>query len=436
MKNNKFLFEEFPPVTEKEWKQKIQFDLKGEDYSTLITKTLEGIDIKPFYHKDSFVRLPYTFRPETFKILHQYDFIPRPDDIAFSFKQAVDKVRITAFERPDEDLLEEKKNDWDIRFYDENFFEQLKEKQTAFIFNPVARLLRTGNWYQNERNDFYALEKLSNNPQWHIEIDASVTQNAGANIVQQLAYALAEGNLYVEHFGKEILPKIRFKFAVGYHYFFETAKFKAFRYLWKIISEHENEPVIYALPSLRNKTLFDPYVNMLRTGMEMMAAVLGGADEIANLPYNYIYKKFDPNAMRLASNQLVLLKEEAKFNRMLNTPEGSYYLEEIAYRLAEKALDVFKQIENGGGLLKQLYEGQIQRKIEENAAKEQQLFDEGKLILTGTNKYINTGEKLPGYDKNPFMPRADGAMTLIKKIIPVRLAEKTERERIKNLKKH
>jgi len=177
-------------------------------------------------------------------------------------------------------------------------------------------------------------------------------------------------------------------------------------------------------------------VNMLRTGMEMMAAVLGGADETANYPYNYIFKKYDPKAMRLASNQLVLLKQEAKFNKRLSSSEGSYYMESVAVQLAEKALEILKTIENAGGLLQQLYDGTVQRKIEENARKEQQLFDEGKLVLTGTNKYIDKEEKPPAYDKNPFVSDRVGERTLIKKIIPVRLSEKTEKERIKNLSAH
>ncbi len=436
MKKNKFLFEEFSPVSAKEWKQKIQFDLKGNEYATLITKTLEGIDIKPFYHRDTFVRLPYSYQPGKFKILHEYAQPPSEKDIEFSFKQDVDKVRFIANSKPNVELLSTHSNvEPELRFADKDFMHLLEEKNIGYVFDPLSHLLRSGNWFYNEEKDMALIGEIHKNSSFSLEIDLSIVQNAGANIVQQIAYGLAHGHYYLERFGKRILPAIRFKFAIGYNYFFEIAKFKAFRYLWKLISEHDAEPLIYAVPSLRNKTLFDPYVNMLRTGMEMMAAVLGGADEIANYPYNYIYKKHDSNAMRLASNQLILLKEEAKFNRMLLAPEGSYYLEEIAVRLAEKSLDLFKQIEKAGGYTKQLYEGVIQRKIHENALKEQKLFDEGKLVLTGTNKFVNPDEKVPGYDKNIYLPGKKYEKTLIKKIIPKRLSEKIEKNRIQNLHK-
>ncbi len=436
MTSDKFLFEEFPPVSEKQWKQKIQFDLKGDDYSSLITHTLEGIDIKPFYHRDSYQQLPYSYRPGDFVIVHEYDFMPAPEDLAFSFKNAVETVRIIVKNNVDLQHIDTENLIYDLQFRDDRLMEHFLEKNVRFVFDPVSQLLRTGNWFVNESEDFSRLASLKKHSGWYLEVDMSIVQNAGANIVQQIAYALAQGNLYIRRLGADIIPKIRFKFAVGYHYFFEIAKFKAFRYLWKTISKHRNEPVIYAVPTLRNKTLFDPYVNMLRTGMEMMAAVLGGADETANYPYNYIFKKYDHKAMRLASNQLVLLKQEAKFNKRLSSSEGSYYMESVAVQLAEKALEILKTIENAGGLLQQLYDGTVQRKIEENARKEQQLFDEGKLVLTGTNKYIDKEEKPPAYDKNPFVSDRVGERTLIKKIIPVRLSEKTEKERIKNLSAH
>ncbi len=432
MNDRKFLFDMFSPVPAKQWKQKIQMDLKGEDYSTLITRTLEGIDIKPFYHRDEYMALPFEYEPRDFQLVHYYDFIPRNNLIAFSVNNLADKIYFIAKEPFDTEIF--KNFDLDItvhlNFYDSDFIRKLIDENFHFIWDPISHLIQTGNWFENQSKDFNRLENLIGKENFSLEIDTAHLQNAGANIVQQIAYGLSMAYEYYKAFGTDILPHICFKNAVGYHYFFEIAKFKAWRYLWKEILSDEKQVRILSLPSVRNMTLFDPYVNMLRTGMEMMAAVLGGSDEVANLPYNYVFKKFDKHAFRLASNQLILLKEESKFNAMRQAKEGSYYIEEIAYRLAKKSLELFKQIEKSGGFPKQLYNGTIQRKIRENAKKEQQLFDEGKIVLTGTNKYIMEDEKAPAWDKNPFVKKKN-EKTLIEKIIPKRLSEKIEKERLK-----
>ncbi len=435
MKNKAdFILGEFPPVSARQWKDKIHFDLKGEDYNSLITKTLEGIDIKPFYHSDTYRSLDFTLEPKDFLAVEKLSSVPDKETLEGIFRRDADRVRVKIKKREDLSLLPQIHKE---RIYADMDF--LPDGSTEFqdpvpLFNPLNRLVRTGNWYVNEKSDMDAtalfLEKY---PEGKIEIDAGIFREAGANIVQEIAYALAEMSGLIERFGAGSVNRIRFKTAIGYHYFFEIAKFKAWRYLFQLITDNDgNRVTIFAEPLLRNKTLLDPYVNMLRAGMEVTAAALGGADEIAGLPYDFVYNPANEEARRLATNQLLLLREEAGFRGVNRFVEGTYYIEEIAFRLAEKALDLWKQIEKGGGFLKQLYKGNIQRKIDENARKEQALFDEGKLILTGTNKFRNPAEKLPEI-RRLLRLRKKTRKTLIRPVVAKRLSEKVESAFLKSV---
>jgi len=184
-------------------------------------------------------------------------------------------------------------------------------------------------------------------------------------------------------------------------------------------------------PTKRNKTIYDYNVNMLRTTTECMSAILGGANAIANLPYDALYHKDNEFGDRIARNQLLILKNESYFDKVNNPADGSYYIESLTQQLAEKALTLFKDIEANGGLLKQLNEGIIKRKIQESADKEQELFDTGKEILLGTNKYPNKKDRMKDdLELFPFV-KIKPRKTLITPIIEKRLAEKTEQERLK-----
>jgi methylmalonyl-CoA mutase len=161
-----------------------------------------------------------------------------------------------------------------------------------------------------------------------------------------------------------------------------------------------------------------------------MSGIIGGADAIANLPYDALYHKDNEFGDRIARNQLLVLKNESYFDKVNNPADGTYYIESITNQLAEKALILFKDIEANGGFLKQLNEGIIKRKIQESADKEQELFDSGKEVLLGTNKYSNKDNKMKhDLELFPFV-KVKPRKTLITPIIERRLAEKMEQERL------
>jgi len=451
-----FLFDEFSEVSAKQWKQKIQFDLKGADYNeTLVWESNEGIKVTPFYHQDDFEALDIPSVEKQYAIC-QSIFISDVETANFLAKNALQRGAATIhFEAHEPFDIAKLLNElviptkagihFKLNFLSESFLYDLIEKTkeyTIFLnIDLIGNLAKSGNWFYDLKKDHAILENiLAKSPQniSTLAVDASLYQNAGANAVQQIAYALGHVNEYLNHFNDQgVTPsrveKVQFHFSVGSDYFFEIAKLRAFRYLWKLLCEEydlKNESTIFVTPSLRNKTLYDYNVNMLRTTTECMSAMLGGATTISNVPYDAVFHKKNEFGERISRNQLLILQDESYFREAAQFADGSYYIEALTKQIAEKALVLFKDIEQSGGFVKQLFEGTIQRKIEESAKKEQDQFDSGALVLLGTNKHPNNDDKMKStIEVYPFV-KTKPRKTLIKPIIAKRLAEKLEQERL------
>ncbi len=448
------LFKEFDKVSAKQWKQKIQVDLKGADYNdTLITHTPEGIDIKPFYSSEDIetVTLSSSSQASQWKIcetIYAKNASVTNERARAAMERGTEALR---FVLPSEDIsLKTLLQDIDLddvpvhlesHFLSEIFLKKLIPFQNSGLtigLDILGNLAKSGNWYHGLEKDHdiiqKALEDIGHKSSI-FSVDVGLYQNAGANMVQQLAYGMAHVNEYLNHFGAEAVGDVEFKVSLGGNYFFEIAKLQAIRKLWfTLVSAYTDDPPrcrIHTTPSKRNKTLYEYNMNMLRTTTECMSAVLGGTDTISNLPYDTLYHKHDEFGDRIARNQLLILKHESYFDKVNNPAEGAYYLESITEQLVEKALLLFKEIEAGGGLLRQLKEGTIQRKIQESAAKEQETFDSQADVLVGTNKYPNEQDRMRDeLELFPFVKR-DKRKTLVVPIIPKRLAEEMEQKRSK-----
>ncbi|MEN9488610.1 MAG: hypothetical protein RL494_875 [Bacteroidota bacterium] len=453
----KDIFNDFNSVSSKQWKQQIQFELKGADYNeTLVWESPEGIKVKPFYHKDEDCKTTNSgTEVSNFKIVQNifvFDLEKSIRKANDSIARGAESVRFT-IENEDLDitkLLSEIAIDkipvyLNLKFLSVNFIKKVNEialSKNAIIHclvDPIHQLASDGNWFETETKDnFEALNAISNNCKnvTFININATLYQNAGANMVQQLAYTLAHTN---EYFNKIqfIKQPITIEISVGTNYFFEIAKLRALRLLFNTLSKeynHDFDCHILATPTKRNKTLYDYNVNMLRTTTECMSAILGGANAVANLAYDAIYHKDNEFGDRISRNQLLVLKKESYFDIVNNPADGTYYIENLTVQLVEKALLLFKEIEANGGFLKLLSEGNIQKKIQESAQKEQDLFDSGKEVLLGTNKYPNKNDKMShDLELFPFV-KIKPRKTLITPIIEKRLAEKLEQERLETEK--
>ena len=318
-------------------------------------------------------------------------------------------------------------------------FAALKNVVIYCQIDPVHQLASDGNWFETpEKDNLESLNTISNTCQnvAIVTVKSGIYQNAGANMVQQLAYTLCHLNEYFNRI-KTIKHAIIIEVSVGTNYFFEIAKLRALRLLFNTLASEYNHDLdceIIVTPTKRNKTLYDYNTNMLRTTTECMSAILGGANGISNLAYDAIYHKDNEFGDRIARNQLLILKHESYFDKVNNPADGTYYIENLTEQLAEKALHLFKELESNGGLIQLLKEGTIQKKIQESDLKEQNLFDDGKEILLGTNKYPNTNDSMKGeLEIFPFV-KIKPRKTLIKPIIEKRLAEKLEQQRLENEK--
>jgi len=457
------LFNEFDSVSSKQWKQKIQFDLKGADYNeSLIWNSPEDIDVKPFYHSDDFKTLPdvSSCRGTQWKICQEIyvSSVTQANTKALnvinrgaeSILFVVPIEAVSIYHLLKNINLSETTIHFKLEFLSENFIIRLttylrhKNAKVFVNIDLIGNLAKSGNWYYNLGQDHNVLDKIMTHSESFkgvLSVDMSLYQNAGANMVQQLAYGLAHANEYLNHYKELIANKtpdsfiLNFTFSTGSNYFFEIAKFKALRKLYRALAAEYGASLechIFAIPSKRNMSIYDYNNNMLRTTTECMSAILGGADTICNSPYDALYHKDNEFGERIARNQLLIMKHESYFDKVANPTDGAYYIETLTLQLAEKALQLFKDIESNGGFLKQLKEGTIQRKIKESATKEQNRFDAVEEILLGTNKQVNSKDQMKNdMELYPFV-KTNKRKTLIEPIIAKRLAEKIEQERLKN----
>ena len=449
----KKLFNDFNPISTKQWKQKIQFELNGADYNdTLVWNSPEDIKVKPFYDASDLPKsFPLATKASEFKICQNifvFDIEKSIERALDTLNRGAESLRFTieneavAIDTLLEKLpLEKITVYFHLRFISIDFVKKIDAiaiQRNATIFcnlDPIGQLAKDGNWFStSEKNNFETLSILSKETSnvSLISIDGSLYQNAGANMVQQIAYTLAHANEYFNRI--ELINKpIVFEISVGTNYFFEIAKLRALRLLFNVIAKEYNHNFdchLLVSPTKRNKTLYDYNVNMLRTTTECMSAILGGANAIANLPYDALYHKDNEFGDRIARNQLLILKNESYFDKVNNPADGSYYIENLTHQLAEKGLLLFKDIEANGGFLKQLNDGIIKRKIQESADAAQNLFDSGKEILLGTNKHTNKEDKMKNdLELFPFI-KVKPRKTLITPIIERRLSEKLEQERL------
>ena len=233
-----------------------------------------------------------------------------------------------------------------------------------------------------------------------ISISGYHLQEAGANLVQELAFTLADGREYVRAAiarGMDVdafAGRLSFFFAIGMNFFMEAAKLRAARLLWTRIMQ-EFAPKKSGSLMLRTHCQTsgvslqeqDPYNNIVRTAYEAMAAALGGTqslhtnalDEAIALPTEF--------SARIARNTQLILQEETGVTKVVDPLAGSYYVESLTHDLAEKAWALIEEIEEMGGMTKAVVSGMPKLRVEESAARRQAMIDRGEEVIVGVNKY-------------------------------------------------
>jgi len=431
---DKSLFKDFNPVSEKEWKQKIQVDLKGRDYnSSMITHTDEGIDIKPFYHRESNEELNIPSPKQWFvteKInnteIQDLKILQSKGTEAFWLNTDKPQDFTGSLSVIDGPII--------INLKSFNDSKLVQNSNLHYAFDPIHHLAKTGNWIKNQAEDL-------NNHQSYGEqtktlcVDARIYHNSGANITQQLAYSLAQLSTYLKNIKntKAGTLKILIFCAIGPNYFFEIAKLKAIRLLVNSICkarEIKYDLKLISEPGYHHMSIYDYNVNMLRSTSECMSAILGGSDFIRNTYYDEIFKNKNNFSQRISRNQLLILKHESYFEKVENIADGTYYINYLTKALAEKSLDIFKGIETSGGLIQQLFDGKIQQKIQDQFKSNLVKFKNKELKLVGVNQYKNKEDKMKAQIEKEVFPSKKSRKTLIKPIPIRRIAQELEKKRL------
>ena len=443
------LFSEFPPVESGDWKNKIIEDLKGADYDKkMVWKTNEGFSVNPFYRKEDLPQRCANEVPGEFPFtrgnsdgnnwyIRQEVQATEPDEANAMAKEMIGygvtslgfKVKgklVTPYYIPT--LLD----GIDVEKVEVNFsvcvrkaaefaalfaaYCKVKGVDTTKVrgsieYDPIDKEITKGRKADGYIDTIKQLiEATATLPHMRcIAVNSKSLNNAGAYITQELGYALAWGNEYLNGAVEAGIPvdvaakKIKFNMGISGNFFMEIAKFRAARMLWaKIVEQYKPQckcackMVVHAETSKFNMTLFDPYVNMLRTQTEAMSAALAGVESITVTPYDAVYETPTAFARRIAKNQQLILKHESHLDKVADPAGGSYYIESITDSIAAEAWKLFLATEQEGGFHKAVENGSIQAIMEETGNERRTALAKRKEILLGTNQYPNFGETSEG----------------------------------------
>jgi len=448
-KTHQKLFEDFAPISTEKWVEKIKTDLKGADYEKkLFWKSPEGITVKPFYRTEDIENFEYLKNmPDQFPFVRgvkkNNDHLVRQDifvdDIEKANKKALDVLmkgvtslgfifsdkyvaKVADIERLMENIYADS--------VEVNFmigpgshkvlavYEELVKKYNrnpeqihgSVDFDPLFAITFKGKFCQTEEYAFQHAVQIMQAAEFLpkfqlINVNGLNLRNAGANIIQELAYSLSMGAEYLTRLTDkdisidEIAPRIKFTFGVGSNYFMEIAKFRAARALWaKIVNAYgpkDSEITkmhIHASNISFNKTIYDAHVNMLRTTTESLSAIIGGVESFTVLPYNANFEWPNEFAERIARNQQLLIKEESFMDKVVDPAAGSYYIESLTAEIMEKAWDLFLKVDEMGGYVEAIKKEFVQEDIEATAAERKKFAAQRKEVYLGTNQYPNFSE--------------------------------------------
>ncbi len=438
------LFDQFPPVSTAEWKAKVEADLKGAPFDKkLVWRTNEGFNVQPMYRLEDIEdlktlnSLPGEY-PYVRGTRDNNDWLTRQEIIAETPAEANAKARevltkgVTSLgfkvEDPSAETVATLLEGIDLNKVEINFTScqkkalPLAEALVAYIkaagaektfrgsinFNPLRRPLRHGQPFPGNITEMACklLDTVKDVDNLRVlAVDSVMLSNAGAFIYQELGYAMAWGNMWLTLLTEagrsvdEVARRIKFNMNISSNFFMELAKFRAARMLWaQIVDQYKPESLdsckmmAHAATSRFNMTVYDAHVNLLRSQTEAMSAALAGVDSITSTPFDVTYKQPDDFSERLARNQQFLLKEESHLDKVVDPAGGSYYVETLTVSLGQEAWKLFLDVEEKGGFLACVNDGQVQAAVRESSERRHTDVARRKEILLGTNQYPNINE--------------------------------------------
>ena len=451
MANKEKLFSEFQAPTTQEWLDKIEVDLKGADFQKrLVWRTNEGFNVQPFYRREDLKDLKAVDSlPGEFPFVrgnkkdNNLWFVRQDiqvEDAKAANAKALDilnrGVDSLGFQIAGKDVSKEliaTLLDGILPQYVELNFKtcqrhcvELAEILVAYFkekgypmadlkgsinYDPVGKILCKG-------KDTTAvlefakplIEALKELPGYRcINVNSVSLNNAGAYIYQELGYALAWGAEYLNILTEagidatEAAKRIKFNMGVSENYFMEIAKFRAARLLWaQIVMQYEPkcdcacQMHVCAITSEYNQTLFDSYVNLLRSQTETMSAAIANVDSIVVTPFDKPYEQPTEFAERIARNQQLLLKEEAHFDKLVDVSGGSYTIEHLTDAIAQEGWKLFLAVEEAGGFLAEALKGNITNAVNASNDKRHAAAATRREFILGTNQFPNFTETSDG----------------------------------------
>lgn len=481
------LFTEFVAPSKQEWLDKIQVDLKGADFDKrLVWRTNEGFNVQPFYRREDVLKLktpdalpgefPYVrgnkkkdnewyvrqdIKADDAKAANEkaLDLLNKGID-SLCFKISGDDVNKDFVETLLKDIVCDavelnfdtcKRHTLELAKILTEYFEQKGYDKAKIVgsldWDPMEKIVMKGHDVTPILDLAPEIVKaLAEYPNFRcITVNAVSLNNAGSYIVQELGYALAWGNDYLNRLveaGVDVdlaASKIKFNMGITENFFMEIAKFRAARMLWAEIvkqyapkNDESCKMCVNAVTSKYNMTLFDSYVNLLRSQTETMSAALAGVHSIVVTPFDAVYETPNDFSERIARNQQLLLKEESHFDKVVDPGAGSYFIEELTTSLANEGWKIFLNVEDNGGFLQAAKKGIVQDDINATNVKRHEAAAKRKEFILGTNQFPNFTEKSDG--KRPLSCSCScghGYDTAFKSINSTRLAADFEDLRIK-----
>lgn len=444
--NKEKLFDQFPPVSPETWRAKAEVDLKGADFNKkLVWRTNEGFNLQPMYRLSDIKDLkttdslpgeyPYIRGTRTNNDWAVRQDITVGDDPKAANAKALDILNkgVTSIgfglKSVEPDTVQTLLEGIYVPAIEINFvccpmktlaltiqlvkyLEQTGDTDSfngSIGFNPMKRLYGRGLDFGLDMAKLAAkIVKAAQKVKGLrvIAVDSYKLCNAGAYIYQELGYALSWGNEWMAELTAEGIDpaeaarRIKFNMGISTNYFMEIAKFRAARMLWAQIVKHYSptpdddacKMVVNAVTSEFNQTIYDAYVNLLRSQTETMSAAIAGVDSITVTPFDKQYKTPDDFSERIARNQQLLLKEESHIDKVVDPAGGSYYVEILTTSIAEQAWKLFLETEEKGGFYAAMKDGSVQAAVNASCDKRHTDVARRKESLLGTNQFPNFSE--------------------------------------------
>lgn len=394
------LTEQFKPFSEEDFATAFQKEVKTGDFREILTwKTNEGIDVSPFYHGESNSKLNILSHGNDWEINDEIvitDF-KKANETALSFLNSGASSLTFIGEIKKVSDLEILLKEIGINYIEVNF--KNAGENIIRILSEYCEKIKIDT--SELRGCFYLKTVIQHSfsKMQSFCIDGAKFHNAGANIHQQLAFAISEGKEQLEKLidsgisVEKAISSIRFSLAVGPNYFFEIAKIRAFRLLWKNVTNQylpgNAIPVfVHAETSKMWLAKDDVNNNLIRASFQAISAALGGADSI----FVHSYSKAEQSE-RISRNVQLVIKEEGFLNKVSDAAAGATYIETVTNELVKLSWKKFQEVEKNRGYAASITNEMIQKDIYISASEIKKDLASGKIKMIGVNKHQPAGNK-------------------------------------------